>query len=479
MQDFHCLLLSFLKVSPVLTFHVKPKLPLEACLTFFFLLSIAFFFRRAALLRRSDWVEDGIKILSRSTKRIDLQIAQLMRLQYIAEEAFWSIGIGTTDNPFANFPDKRTLLVLKSFLTRVFQWRQNLPEDLKTPTLELQYHCIVISLYEPWLYNYHSIGDFQPPYAIRAHPVVTGRTANSTSSMHDLPFVDVANAHAECSEHAKAAIRVFSNAPTPFLRMIPGSLFTRLSYAFVILIKLFVSTRVPNSAEALVCDTKGGRPPHRELFPQVISKLEEAIGGSPLSHKMCATFVVVMKKLSEWCEVHLENTEWEDDENDVIEPMRDMGLGMNDGEDGKDGSPHDGSFSPAASTGRASIDGRASFDQTSPIIDQRRSMDGLGFHNGASITEVSAGIGHGIGGSVASRSGMNNAQGGQQGSGNGIPNQLNHAMTWPSQWEQPPDAWLFLSADGSDATLNDPYGTGMDFQFLNHQGFNQQGQQRM
>ncbi|KAJ4119817.1 hypothetical protein NW765_015235 [Fusarium oxysporum] len=207
----------------------------SAC--YFLCSGIAMSFRRPSTLYYGPWVQECINILDSpaSTHLGDRRLAAWIRLQRLAEESLAIARVGSDENSSRfNHSDPRTRFILQGCLERVKDWRQNLPEEIMTLTLEIHYHVILLNLYEPVLYDNHEFRDFRPPYAIH--------TFLSTNTFApDLPqYVD---ARIECLDVARNLIQLFLQFSPKILQQVPVIVFTRMMYAVVMVIKLEVFNR--------------------------------------------------------------------------------------------------------------------------------------------------------------------------------------------------------------------------------------------
>ncbi|EWZ36383.1 hypothetical protein FOZG_10394 [Fusarium oxysporum Fo47] len=207
----------------------------SAC--YFLCSGIAMSFRRPSTLYYGPWVQECINILDSpaSTHLGDRRLAAWIRLQRLAEESLAIARVGSDENSSRfNHSDPRTRFILQGCLERVKDWRQNLPEEIMTLTLEIHYHVILLNLYEPGLYDNHEFRDFRPPYAIH--------TFLSTNTFApDLPqYVD---ARIECLDVARNLIQLFLQFSPKILQQVPVIVFTRMMYAVVMIIKLEVFNR--------------------------------------------------------------------------------------------------------------------------------------------------------------------------------------------------------------------------------------------
>ncbi|RKL21378.1 hypothetical protein BFJ70_g13537 [Fusarium oxysporum] len=202
-----------------------------------YVMDIAMSFRRPSTLYYGPWVQECINILDSpaSTHLGDRRLAAWIRLQRLAEESLAIARVGSDENSSRfNHSDPRTRFILQGCLERVKDWRQNLPEEIMTLTLEIHYHVILLNLYEPGLYDNHEFRDFRPPYAIH--------TFLSTNTFApDLPqYVD---ARIECLDVARNLIQLFLQFSPKILQQVPVIVFTRMMYAVVMIIKLEVFNR--------------------------------------------------------------------------------------------------------------------------------------------------------------------------------------------------------------------------------------------
>ncbi|KAI8712635.1 Zn(2)-C6 fungal-type domain-containing protein [Fusarium sp. LHS14.1] len=285
--------------------------------------SIAMAFRRPNTLRWGSWVRDCTNILDpRSIAHIgDRRLAAWIRLQRLAEESLTMVGLD--EGSSINFSDARTRIILKGGFERVKEWRQNLPDDIMTETLEIHHYMILLNFCEPGLYDNHELQDFRPPYAIHTLPSTDVFTRGSPQ------FVD---ARIECLEIAHNLINMFLRLAGDGLRQVPVIVFTRMMYAVVVIIKLEVFNR-PSSEVGYM--SKGDHMSAIDMLRRILACLATAADGSRF--RVPATFHAVLQRLLSRCGESFSRLHMGQDE--IIEPLMNLQV---------DESRHERSITPPA-----------------------------------------------------------------------------------------------------------------------------------
>ncbi|EXL91986.1 hypothetical protein NOF04DRAFT_16331 [Fusarium oxysporum II5] len=297
----------------------------SAC--YFLCSGIAMSFRRPSTLYYGPWVQECINILDSpaSTHLGDRRLAAWIRLQRLAEESLAIARVGSDENSSRfNHSDPRTRFILQGCLERVKDWRQNLPEEVMTLTLEIHYHVILLNLYEPGLYDNHEFRDFRPPYAIH--------TFLSTNTFApDLPqYVD---ARIECLNVARNLIQLFLQFSPKILQQVPVIVFTRMMYAVVMIIKLEVFNR-PTTDGANMSEAK--QISALDLMRLVLEKLK--LSSDEGRFFIPTTFHAVLKRLHSRCvESYWRLAMGQNEMNEIIKPL--MNLQVQDSSKEKEETP--------------------------------------------------------------------------------------------------------------------------------------------
>lgn len=173
--------------------------------------------------------------------------------------------------------------------------------------MDMHFRMILISLHEPVLHGGHSISDFRPPYVIRVLPITTKENMEASP--------DFANAFARCIDSAQDLLRVFLSLTTETLLAVPIVVYTRMTYALIVLIKCYVSMRVSHVADNPLF---GDGVNLAKVLSQLIQKLDSAAGQERL--RVPAVFHFALSHMAEWYTEHFERRSFSNPD-ELIEPM--------------------------------------------------------------------------------------------------------------------------------------------------------------
>ncbi|KPM43980.1 hypothetical protein AK830_g2648 [Neonectria ditissima] len=282
---------------------------LETCRSFpacyFLCSSIALSFRRPSVLRYGPWVERCIKTLEMAPflHLNDSRLLAWVKLQRLAEESLAMVGFDEASP--VDFSDARTRFILKHCGDSVTRWRQSIAKDIMCGPLEIHYHMILVSLSEPSLYNDHEISDFRPPYVIRALPLA--KKPPSTGQMKGTGAVT------QCAVSAQHLISSFLDLSVEVLRSVPVITYTRMAYAVIVLVKVYVSGQAQSGRDGAVLDHEWMP---KQFLVRIIEKVNLAAGPQRLD--IPVAFHCILSNLDRWCSNHLGRHAFSDQ---VIEPL--------------------------------------------------------------------------------------------------------------------------------------------------------------
>ncbi|KAH7139968.1 hypothetical protein B0J13DRAFT_447937 [Dactylonectria estremocensis] len=281
----------------------------ETCRTFiacyFLCSSIAFSFRRPSALHYGSWVERCIKVLERSPflHLNDRRLVAWTKLQRLAEESLTMVGFD--DGTSVDFSDARTRFILKHCSEMVIEWRQSVADDIMCGPLEMHYQMILIAVDEPALYYEHNISDFRPPYAIRALPLASKPPKASDMKM--------TAAITQCAASAQRLISYFLGLPTDVLRSAPVITYTRMAYAAVVLVKVYVSTRANGDGENPILNAEWTP---QQFVWRIVDKLDSVAGQKRLDIPVALGHV--LSNLARWV---VDNLDQNSAPGEVLQPM--------------------------------------------------------------------------------------------------------------------------------------------------------------
>ncbi|KAK4076958.1 uncharacterized protein Triagg1_3925 [Trichoderma aggressivum f. europaeum] len=289
---------------------------IETCRTFiacyFLSSSMAFSWRRPSVLRHEPWLDDCISVLETAPNvhPNDRRLIEWTKLQIIAEESMSATGLYS--GAHVNFSDDSICRVLKYGVDRVTAWKRQVSTDIIHKPMIIHYHMILISLHEPAFYDGHDMEDFRPPYKLRPLPL-----AKNLDNYYSL---NVANSLAQCVASAQKVIHTFLDIPIEILQIMPVIVFTRITYAAVILMKFDVSARVPQSVACLLDDIEFNP---KVLLLQLLNKLTLAEGSKRLV--VPSVFRGALSRMTRWYIDQFESLQ-APDQGDIFEPMMHVGI---------------------------------------------------------------------------------------------------------------------------------------------------------
>ncbi|KAH0523121.1 hypothetical protein TsFJ059_008171 [Trichoderma semiorbis] len=289
---------------------------IEICRTFiacyFLSSSMAFSFRRPSVLRHEPWLDNCIRVLETvpSVHPNDRRLIEWTKLQIIAEESMSATGLYSGSH--VNFSDDSICRVLRFGVDRATAWKRQVSTDIIHKPMIIHYHMVLISLHEPAFYDGHDMEDFRPPYKLRPLPL-----AKNLDNYYSL---NVANSLAQCVASAQKVIYTFLDIPIEILQIMPVIVFTRITYAAVILMKFDVSARVPQSVACLLDDIEFNP---KVLLLQLLNKLTLAEGSKRLV--VPSVFRGALSRMTRWYIDQFESLQ-APDQSDIFEPMMHVGI---------------------------------------------------------------------------------------------------------------------------------------------------------
>ncbi|KAL7931775.1 hypothetical protein V8C35DRAFT_309492 [Trichoderma chlorosporum] len=315
----------------------------ETCRTFiasyFLSSSMAFSFRRPSVLRHEPWLDDCIRILGTAPNLHpnDRRLIEWTKLQIIAED---SISItGLYSGAHVNFSDDRITRVLKFSAEQTTAWKQQVSTEIMHQPMAIHYHMILISLHEPAFYDGHDMEDFRPPYKLRPLPL-----AKNLDNYYSL---NVANSLAQCVSSAQKLIHAFLEIPIQVLQIMPPIVFTRMTYAAVVLMKFDVSARVPQSVACLLDDIEFNP---KVLLLQLLNKMALVEGSKHFI--VPSVFRGALSRMTRWYIDQFEGLQ-APDQDSIFEPMMHVGIDIQRSANG--GVDHNGDAESSASISGSEI----------------------------------------------------------------------------------------------------------------------------
>ncbi|KAH8820705.1 hypothetical protein F5884DRAFT_647203, partial [Xylogone sp. PMI_703] len=252
---------------------------------------VALSMRRPNMLRFNSWMNDCVHFLEKLSNItiFDKRLIAWVRLQNIAEEFASSLSLEDPGEGYRPL-DSRMQLSVKAFERRLKSWKNHLDPDVMNVIVSLlmMYYNIDILLHEVSLHEEHPAEDFRPPYFI-------GRNPSELSSRRILtaPMIDAVTA---CVTSSHALLDAFLAADIDTIRAMPVNKFITISYAAVVLTKLYLCSSNPHSnigrtldRDSLAVNTYSN---------SVLSQLAKASG--PQGFRVPNKFLGILMRLQEW-----------------------------------------------------------------------------------------------------------------------------------------------------------------------------------
>ncbi|CAG8909459.1 unnamed protein product [Penicillium egyptiacum] len=203
--------------------------------------SVAMKTRRPNLLQFNDWMTECLKHLENSPHRTDQHVAIWFQLQRITDEAMSSFGLDDTSTT-SPLTESRVQAVLRWFDKRLETWKKNVPSEMLTVPMILEYRSTVLAMYEL------GVGEgYRDPDAIKRRyytlPTLDGE-GNSGSEAPDAPLsairIDIKVKWMNAAHELLDAVLTCS---TDTMRKLPNLMYTRFAMAVTSLLKIHFSVR--------------------------------------------------------------------------------------------------------------------------------------------------------------------------------------------------------------------------------------------
>ncbi|KAI9821143.1 MAG: hypothetical protein M1827_003877 [Pycnora praestabilis] len=198
--------------------------------------------RRPNLIRWTPYMAECVEVLETSVDAFESDnfLCQWIRVQHIAEE----IGIQfSMDDPFAvvTISDPKVQYALKGFERQLEEWRLQIPKVADTPTLRLCEHVITLYMHEIALHVDHNVEDFKPPF--------TEDAMKELGQQNQPELLNSAHvgALAVCLTSIHRIFDGYLSFNVLTTRTLPIFHYVRVSYAMVVLIKMYFAATTPNS----------------------------------------------------------------------------------------------------------------------------------------------------------------------------------------------------------------------------------------
>ncbi|TVY44845.1 Transcriptional regulator [Lachnellula occidentalis] len=245
--------------------------------------------RRPNMLRSNSWLKECLEYVDANANPLYLDnclVAWVSILQ-ITEEICTSFSFDDPGN-MANLAETRIQITLSGFEKKLLAWKEKFTSTgAINDALMLTYHHTQIYLHEICMHDDHSPEDFQPPY--RLEKVVSIQSdIHASSSYIDAIAITISSAH--------ALLDLILHMEVERLRALPIFNFVRMAYASIVLTKLHISSRTPESQIGAVIEPKLIRLGY--YLEALIEKLGVAVG--PMECRAPFTFLGFLMRLQIW-----------------------------------------------------------------------------------------------------------------------------------------------------------------------------------
>ncbi|KAJ5788511.1 hypothetical protein N7457_003501, partial [Penicillium paradoxum] len=254
--------------------------------------SVAMKTRRPNLLQFNDWTAECVKHLERSPHRTDQRLAIWFELQRITDEAMSSFGLDdiSTGSPLT---ESRVQAVLRWFDKRIETWRKNIPSEMLTVSMILEYRFTTLAMYEL------GVGEgYRDPDALKRRfftlPTLDEESGSKQTSHAPLSALRI-DINVKWMNAAHELLDAVLNCSTDMMRKLPNLIYTRFGTAVTSLLKIHFSVRTSTLGEVVTPQTVNVA----YYLDALANKLDEASGGG--KYKIPARwYLVIAVKGRDW-----------------------------------------------------------------------------------------------------------------------------------------------------------------------------------
>lgn len=258
------------------------------------------------MLRWNSWISDCLESLEqhRQASKHDHLLAAWVRILKITEDVGTSFAFDEPSN-MADLSESRVQLTMTALQKSAEAWRRDLLPEVydngmyfhshartsgllkASDALKLQYFHTQLYTHEIALHDDHPPEDFQPPFAL---PKVISIQIDPRASNSYIDAISVS------ITSAQSLLDILLTMDVKALRALPVYNYVRMSYALITLIKLYISSKSPESKIGAVLDPaslKVGL-----YLKSMIDKLIKAVG--PKECRAPFTFLGMLMRLHGW-----------------------------------------------------------------------------------------------------------------------------------------------------------------------------------
>ncbi|KAJ5206851.1 Transcription factor [Penicillium cf. griseofulvum] len=235
--------------------------------------SVAMKTRRPNLLQFNDWMSECLKHLENSPHRTDQHVAIWFELQRITDEAMSSFGLDDTSTT-SPLTESRVQAVLRWFDKRIETWKKNIPPEMLTIPMILEYRSTALAMYEL------GVGEgYRDPDSLKRRYFTLPTLDEENNSGSEPPDATLSATRIDINmkwmNAAQELLDAVLTCSTETLRKIPNLMYTRFVMAVTSLLKIHFSVRTGVLGEVITPQTVNVA----FYLDALASKLGEASGG--------------------------------------------------------------------------------------------------------------------------------------------------------------------------------------------------------
>ncbi|KAJ5374019.1 Transcription factor [Penicillium concentricum] len=235
--------------------------------------SVAMKTRRPNLLQFNDWMSECLKHLENSPHRTDQHVAMWFELQRITDEAMSSFGLDDTSTT-SPLTESRVQAVLRWFDKRIETWKKNIPSEMFTVPMILEYRSTVLAMYEL------GVGEgYRDPDSLKRRYFTLPTLDEESNSGSEPPDTTLSAIRIDINmkwmNAAQKLLDAVLTCSTDTMRKLPNLMYTRFAMAVTSLLKIHFSVRTGVLGEVITPQTVNVA----FYLDALASKLGEASGG--------------------------------------------------------------------------------------------------------------------------------------------------------------------------------------------------------
>ncbi|OQE11783.1 hypothetical protein PENVUL_c002G08874 [Penicillium vulpinum] len=238
--------------------------------------SVAMKTRRPNLLQFNDWMSECLKHLENSPHRTDRHVAIWFELQRITDEAMSSFGLDDTSTT-SPLTESRVQAVLRWFDKRLETWKKNIPSEMFTIPMILEYRSAALAMYEL------GVGEgYRDPDSLKRRyftlPTLDEEGNSGIEGDTSLSAIRI-DINMKWMNAAHELLDAVLTCSTDTMRKLPNLMYTRFAMAVTSLMKIHFSVRTGVLGEVVTPQTVNVA----FYLDALASKLSEASGGGKYS----------------------------------------------------------------------------------------------------------------------------------------------------------------------------------------------------